>query len=321
MPNTNEIDIIFDMIKSFSSLPSTRALAAFESAARLGNFSHAARELNTSQSAISRHITGLETHLGARLFHRERRAVRLTEQGALFHRAVVSGLGEIRTAFDTIATWSPSERLTLACTHEISHLVLLPRFEALQAAVGEAVQVHVMTYEYDALERSLDPRIDLLLSYQTGNSPSDEHTVVVREAIRPVCSPAFAETHSDVLEQSAQNWGELPFLRVSKENRGWATWEDWFGACGHPDTSPIYTGFENYVYLLEAAAAGKGLAIGWQGLVDRHLSNGTLVCITDSYVSTDRALHAKLTSRGRDRAPAKACLRFLGTVTDQNGST
>lgn len=307
-----EIDIEFDMASSFSNLPSTRALAAFESAARLSNFSHAARELNTSQSAISRHITDLEARLGARLFHRERRAVRLTEQGAVFHRAVLSGLSDIRTAAETVATWSQSEQLTLACTHEISHLFLLPRFEALQAAVGDEVQVRIMTYEYDALETALDPRIDLMLSYQDGTAPSDERTIVIGEAIRPVCSPSFATMHDETLKCPTCDWGCLPFLRVSKENRGWATWDDWFDVCGYPDSGVTYTGFDNYVYLLEAAAAGKGLAIGWRGLVDRHLANGTLVCLTDSYVSFDRALHAQLTSHGRDRAAARSCLAFLG---------
>ncbi|MCY4405530.1 MAG: LysR family transcriptional regulator, partial [Rhodospirillaceae bacterium] len=42
---------------------SMSALIAFESAARHGSFSHAARELGTSQSAISRLIARLEDEL------------------------------------------------------------------------------------------------------------------------------------------------------------------------------------------------------------------------------------------------------------------
>ncbi|MDE0626850.1 MAG: LysR family transcriptional regulator [Bryobacterales bacterium] len=63
------------------SIPSTSTLLAFESAARHGNFSQAARELETSQSAISRLMARLETQLGARLFERSRTGVRLTEAG------------------------------------------------------------------------------------------------------------------------------------------------------------------------------------------------------------------------------------------------
>ena len=51
-------------------IPPANALIAFESAARHGNFTLAARELRTSQSAVSRQIGSLETWLSARLFER-----------------------------------------------------------------------------------------------------------------------------------------------------------------------------------------------------------------------------------------------------------
>ena len=84
-------------------IPSTAALIAFESAARHCNFSRAAAELNTSQSAISRHISGLETQLSAQLFERRNKTVRLTDAGTQFYHAVVSGLETISTAAAAVA--------------------------------------------------------------------------------------------------------------------------------------------------------------------------------------------------------------------------
>ena len=60
-------------------LPATSALIAFETAARLGSLSHAAKELGTSQPAISRTMTQLEKQLSARLFERSRNGVTLTD--------------------------------------------------------------------------------------------------------------------------------------------------------------------------------------------------------------------------------------------------
>ena len=99
------------------------------------------------------------------------------------------------------------------------------------------------------------------------------------EAVCPICSPQFAETHAEVLAAGVEAWAALPFLLLTKQNKGWATWRDWFARAGVADLAPQFTGFDNYVYLLEAAAAGKGLAIGWRGLVERHLANGTLVSL------------------------------------------
>ena len=59
-------------------LPSTGALAAFDSVARLGSFSAAATELSLTQGAVSRQIALLEEQLGVRLFHRNGRGVELT---------------------------------------------------------------------------------------------------------------------------------------------------------------------------------------------------------------------------------------------------
>ena len=77
-------------------IPSMSSLIAFETAVRCGSFSGAARELRTSQSAISRHIATLERQLCACLFERSPTGVSLTHAGDRFHRAVLVGLGALR---------------------------------------------------------------------------------------------------------------------------------------------------------------------------------------------------------------------------------
>jgi DNA-binding transcriptional LysR family regulator len=58
-----------------------KTLKSFVAVATFSNFSAAARELNTVQPAISRHIADLESELGTRLFWRNTREVRLTAAG------------------------------------------------------------------------------------------------------------------------------------------------------------------------------------------------------------------------------------------------
>jgi DNA-binding transcriptional LysR family regulator len=63
------------------------------------HFGRAADQLRIAQSALSRQIQGLETSLGVRLFHRNKRApIRLTDAGALFLAEVQGGLTQLEKA-------------------------------------------------------------------------------------------------------------------------------------------------------------------------------------------------------------------------------
>ena len=73
-------------------------LRTFESAGRLGSFSAAADELDTTQSAVSRTIAELERRMAVRLFERRHRGVSLTEAGELYHKAVSDSLARIVAA-------------------------------------------------------------------------------------------------------------------------------------------------------------------------------------------------------------------------------
>jgi DNA-binding transcriptional LysR family regulator len=59
-----------------------RRLSVFATVARLLNFSDAAQALHLSQPAVSQQVASLEAELGAKLFERSTRRVRLTAAGA-----------------------------------------------------------------------------------------------------------------------------------------------------------------------------------------------------------------------------------------------
>src|ERR1700755_3571387 len=84
---------------------SFRQLRYFIAAAELGQVSHAAVELNVSQSAATAAITQLEGLLGARLLFRHASGVSLTHEGARFlpqARAIAAAVAEaMRPSGDT----------------------------------------------------------------------------------------------------------------------------------------------------------------------------------------------------------------------------
>jgi len=77
-------------------LPSPNAIFMFEAAARHLNFTSAAREFNVTQSAISRMIARLESHLDVKLFLRTPTGIELTDDGRMLYGAVGEGFaGEL----------------------------------------------------------------------------------------------------------------------------------------------------------------------------------------------------------------------------------
>ena len=296
--------------------PSSSALVAFECAARLGNFSRAAEELNTSQPAISRHIAGLESKLGAALFLRRKKGLHLTEQGRQFYQSVLSSLEALQAAERAIGAMSDIDQLTIACTHSISHLFVMPRFDALQKATGPDVEVRILTTEYDQQALLSDDDMDIRFVFGDAKGAASGMRKVFGEAVTPVCSPDFLDRHRDMLMRPARDWSGLTLLDISKQNLGWATWRDISTAFGMEIPQPrALRSFTNYVYLLEAAASGQGLALGWAGLVERYIETGTLTAVPSFTHRTERGLFAAVTGRGEKR---DLCEKVLAVLSADN---
>ena len=250
-------------------IPPTSALIAFESAARHGNFSRAARELRTSQSAISRHIAGLEQQLSTRLFDRSRTGVSLTDAGNRYRDAVATGLGAIHAGAAEVAELSDDEQVevVIACSEEVSHIFMMPRYDAFRKVFGERVRIRILTYHYSIQYLPPEPVADLVLAWNVGDVAPEDHVVIYREAVRPYCSPSFAEAHADILNGPVTGWGELTFLDLARPNEGWASWEDWFKTVERPDTAPQFVGLRQ---LPLCAGSGRRRARDRDGLVSFH---------------------------------------------------
>src|SRR5215467_1385280 len=91
-------------ITMFDRLPPLQTLRAFEATGRLLSMTLAAKELNVTHGAVSRHIKTLESHLGVALFQRMTRRIALTEEGAAFHPTVARLLAELTREAERLRT-------------------------------------------------------------------------------------------------------------------------------------------------------------------------------------------------------------------------
>ena len=81
-------------------------MAVFAEVVEHGGFSAAARHLQITTSAVSRHVSRLESHLGGRLLQRTTRSISLTELGAEVYAACLRMLSEAREIHALAGTYS-----------------------------------------------------------------------------------------------------------------------------------------------------------------------------------------------------------------------
>ena len=109
-------------------LPSISMLAAFDATARQGSVSGAARELNLTHGAVSRQVSALEFQLGASLFVRSARGVRLTNVGKTYAVEIRAALSALRNASLNVITSPLSCTMNLAILPTFGTRWLMPRF-------------------------------------------------------------------------------------------------------------------------------------------------------------------------------------------------
>ena len=285
-------------------------LLAFESAARHGNFSRAAKEMAVTQPAVSRQIATLEKQLAIRLFERSPEGVKLTDAGARFREAVKSGLNVIQAAATEASSVPHGEQVVIACPGDASHLFLLPRHDALQAALGEHTAIRVLTFSQHVRHFPVYPAADLVLTWEASIDTKD-YVVIHEEIAGPVCSPQFARQHREVLRQPVSAWTALTCLDLAPPELGWVSWDDWFAAVGYAGPAPEFRRLDSYTYVLDAAIRGRGIAMGWRRYLDRHLETGDLVPLADGFATLGNRFCGALTKQGRFKPTAQRCLALL----------
>ena len=125
---------------------SLQALKAFEAAARRGSFKLAAEELSLTPTAISHHISNLESRLNVNLFHRQGRRISLTGTGVRLAQATSDGFRKIDNALEEVVKAGSAVRVTT--TSSLAALLLIPsqdEFEqanpkiSLEISTGESI--------------------------------------------------------------------------------------------------------------------------------------------------------------------------------------
>lgn len=235
-------------------LPPLAAIRVFESAARHMSFTRAAAELGMTQAAVSYQIKLLEERLGAPLFLRQPRALKLTEAGQWLAPRTTEAFELLRDAY---GRFSEREQATLIVNtmHTFAAQWLSPR-------LGKFQLLHPTTaVRMETTERLVDfsrEEVDVVVRSGKGKWDGLTSLKLVDVRFTPMLSPELAAkvggliTHEDLLK--------VPLLDPVDR---W--WDLWFSAHDLPMSALKR---ENApTILLQTITAGAAMAGGGAALL------------------------------------------------------
>jgi len=248
----------------------------FDAVGRLGSLTRAAQELGLSQPAVTYQIRRIEEQLGVTLFHRSQGGSRLSEPGELLHRAVRSGLERIDEAAREIRRSARSPAIRIFTDYGFAAFWLMPRVAEFRR-LHPHVDVHIVASQN--LDDGLEGEADAAVLFGGQEDFPQDARLLIPERVVPVCTPGFLARFGPFDGPAALAKAPLLHLETTGRPR-WLTWSSWLATHGvtrEPAQGDL--GLNTYGFVIQAALAEQGIALGWIGLVDAFLAAGTLVAV------------------------------------------
>lgn len=248
-------------------------LAVFEAAARTGSFTAAGAELGMSQPSVTRQVRALEQSLGFDLFERTANRSRLTVSGQQLHAAADSAFSTIERAIADVV--SARDVLVLASPAGFAQQLIVPHLDSFHDVLPDR---DLRLWLYDRDDELTGGDYDLAVRVSREPWPGCESIDLFDERATPVAAPSLAaELHLDSAS-APEDVLAAPLLHMDAEGRPWLSWSDWlreFDLELTPGRRRVV--LNNYPTVLQQAVAGRGIALGWRGIVDDLITDGLLV--------------------------------------------
>ncbi len=253
------------------------ALRGFECAARHLSFTLAARELNLTQSSISRQVASLEEDVGQPLFIRHTRALELTPAGARLYQSVQQALAAIDRTVDELRGSGPARRVTVATYASFASLWLVPRLPHFQST-HPGVDIRI-----DASDRLVNLEaegVDIALRWLRPGVPVPQHAILLgEEEATPALSPRLLASLPAPLTRP-EDLNTLAVLAMddaaqSAPYSGWDRWCDWAKVDPIDGVARLY--FTYVDQSVQAAVRGQGVALVRTPFLDDLIASNDLV--------------------------------------------
>lgn len=292
-------------------LPPLNALRAFEAAGRHLSFTKAATELNVTPAAISHQIKALEAWIGAPLFHRRSRALRLTSAGQEALSTLSLGFDTLAQAVHQMRASVESGVLTISVSPSFGALWLTPRLEDFRRLQPS---IDIRLDGTDRLADLMRDDVDVALRYGPGGYKGARVDRLFGQVNTPVCSPALLTGENALRRPSDLSRHVLLHIEWKDSE---ASWRMWLLAAGLRNIDPTRgPRFSLESMALQAALDGQGVALIGDKLAADHLAAGALVRPFDPNLNTPLSFSYYLLS-AETRADEPKIAAFRDWVLDQ----
>ncbi len=282
------------------------ALATFVRVSETGSFSAVAQERGSTQSAVSRQVTGLEEAFGVRLLQRTTRHLSLTEDGeaVLAHaREVLDAVEATREAAGRRRA-SPAGHVRLALPVFAASVLAGHMPELLRRHPDLSVDLITGDREHDMIEERLD------LWVRIGESTQASHVTRRIGMTRPVlvAAPAYVGERGE--PRHPQDLREHDCI-VQHRYGADHVWR--FTGPEGELTTPVAGRFsaDNGTAVLRAAVAGAGIALVADLLTGREVQAGRLRLLMRDYVAVGQPITVVYPSRRNLSPRVRVMIDFL----------
>lgn len=262
--------------------------SVFTRVVETGGFSAAARELNMSKSAVSKHVAGLEERLGVRLLNRTTRKLSPTEVGTAFYERALRIVQDVEETEDAISALhtEPRGSLRLNVPMSFGYAHIAP---ALADFVARYPDITIDMVLNDRVVDLLDEGFDVAIRI----AKLPDSTLIARKLapfrVSLCATPEYWKKHGTPKEPAElTKYNCLIYSYLSNKNE----WQ----FQGPDGVIPVKVSgniqANNGDALKAAALAGAGVFASPSFIVSEEVKSGKLQPVLEEYMQTDLAIYA-----------------------------
>lgn len=245
------------------------------------SFREAATELGVTPTAISHQIRLLENICGQPLFRRRPRPLVLTAAGERLFPAIQNGFDGFATAIALASAGVGQRALRVTSPNAFASRWLVPRLPKWRE---EHPKIPLEIIGTDSVLDLRAGNADVAIRYARTMPPDLSAQEIFRDTFFPVCSPQLLAKGTRRIERAADLL-HYPLIHFDWMNRDREapTWPRWLATArsvdpGIPETNKAWDlSFREELHAIDAVAAGQGIAICSDVVINRELKSGALV--------------------------------------------
>jgi DNA-binding transcriptional LysR family regulator len=266
------------------------ALRAFEAVGQNLSFTGGASALSVSQSAMSRHVGGLEELLGKQLFVRDASRLTLTAAGEELLPVVSKCLDRLEQTMNSIRDDEMTGRsLRLHVPPSLLQQLFLPMLRDFRVEHPD-IRLDVSSAHVTGLPPT---DFDMAIAYDRPNVDDRVTDLLWMVRVAPLCSAETAKASAGKSLEQFLGSEELLHLKLDGEPRD-LLWLSYLRQCGLAVQTQGGLAFDTTIAAAQYAMTANGVFLGDVDMFAQEIDDGRLVMPYDAIIEDGYGYYLKL---------------------------